>query len=138
MNLYDKALVIAEKAHKGQVDKAGKDYIEHPLFVASLVNSEEEKATALLHDVIEDSSYTFDDLLNAGIPTDVVEAVSLLTKPRDVSYQVYLDGIKKNHIARIVKLADLTHNSDLSRLPDISEKDIERQEKYKRAIEYLK
>jgi len=138
LNLYDKALVIAEKAHKGQVDKAGKDYIEHPLFVASLVNSEEEKATALLHDVIEDSSYTFDDLLNAGIPTDVVEAVSLLTKPRDVSYQVYLDGIKKNHIARIVKLADLTHNSDLSRLPDISEKDIERQEKYKRAIEYLK
>lgn len=138
MNLYDKALVIAEKAHKGQVDKAGKDYIEHPLFVASLVNSEEEKATALLHDVIEDSSYTFDDLLNAGIPTDVVEAVSLLTKPRDVSYQVYLDGIKKNHIARIVKLADLTHNSDLSRLPNISEKDIERQEKYKRAIEYLK
>lgn len=138
MSLYEKALKIAVKAHQGQKDKAGNDYIQHPVFVASLVDGEQEKAVALLHDVVEDSSYTSSDLVKVGIPSEVVKAVSILTKSKDISYQAYLEDVKMNPMARVVKLADLTHNSDLSRLNVITEKDIERQNKYKKAIEYLK
>lgn len=138
MNLYNKALEIATEAHSGQFDKAGVDYIEHPLYVASLVSTEKEKAVALLHDVIEDSSITKEDLLFSGIDSEVVEAVSVLTKQPSDSYQSYLERVKGNELAKIVKLADLTHNSDLSRLKKITQKDEERLQKYAKAIEYLK
>lgn len=131
------ALSIATEAHKGQVDKAGNDYIQHPLHVASLVSSDEEKATALLHDVMEDSSYTLEDLANMGIPQSVVEAVSVLTKKDDISYYDYLDELKQNELARVVKLADLKHNSDLTRINQPTASDFERTAKYEMAIEYL-
>lgn len=137
MSLYSNALGIAKEAHSGQIDKAGVDYIQHPLYVASLVPTEKEKAVALLHDVIEDSSVTKEELLLSGIDSEVVEAVSILTKHPNDSYQSYLERVKGNELARIVKLADLTHNSDLSRLKDITEKDEERLQKYARAIKYL-
>lgn len=137
MNLYDKALNIATRAHKGQIDKAGTNYVEHPIYVASLVSGEEERATALLHDVIEDTTYTEVELLNMEIPQSVVEAVSTLTREQNIPYKVYLDRVKKNELARVVKLADLQHNSDLSRLKKITENDLKRQKKYKKAIEYL-
>lgn len=137
MKMYEKALEIAKKAHKGQVDKAGIDYIQHPLFVASLVKTEEQKATALLHDVIEDSEITKEDLIHAGIPTNVVKAVDTLTKTRGETYVDYLAKVKSNDLARVVKLADLQHNSDLSRIKNPNKKDFERLEKYKKAIEYL-
>lgn len=131
------ALSIAKKAHAGQVDKAGVDYIQHPLHVAGKVTTEQEKAVALLHDVIEDSDVTAGDLLAAGLPDEVVTAVQILTKKKDQSYQEYLEKVKSNNLARVVKLADLKHNSDLSRLKSITNTDYERVKKYKNAIHYL-
>lgn len=135
--MIDIALVIAKKAHAGQVDKAGVDYIQHPLYVASQVETEQEKAVALLHDVIEDSNITAVDLLASGLPNEVVTAVQILTKKKGQSYQEYLEKVKTNDLARVVKLADLKHNSDLSRLKSVSDTDRERVKKYKNAIRYL-
>ena len=135
--MLELALSIATKAHRGQFDKAGIDYIEHPIFVASQVDSEEERAVALLHDVIEDSSVTAEELLNAGLPETVVTAVQILSKKKGQDYQTYLKTVKSNPLARAVKLADLKHNSDLLRLETITDKDLERLEKYKKAIDYL-
>ena len=136
-SMFELALSIAKKAHEGQYDKAGVVYINHPLFVASLVDTQEEKAVALLHDVLEDSPYTAEELILAGLPETVVTAVQVLTKKKGQDYQQYLELVKSNPIARCVKLADLKHNSDLSRLATITEKDLERFEKYKKAIDYL-
>ena len=135
--MFDIALSIATEAHRGQFDKAGIDYIEHPIYVASQVDSEEEKAVALLHDVIEYSSVTAEELLNAGLPETVVTAVQILSKKKGQDYQTYLENVKSNSLARVVKLADLKHNSDLSRLSSVTDKDLERLEKYKKAIDYL-
>lgn len=131
------ALSIAKKAHAGQVDKAGIDYIQHPLYVASQVKTEQEKAVALLHDVLEDSDITAADLLAYGLSNEVVTAVQTLTKKKGQSYQDYLEKVKSNDLARVVKLADLKHNSDLSRLKSVSDTDRERVKKYKNAIYYL-
>ena len=135
--MLELALSIATEAHRGQFDKAGVDYIEHPLYVASQVCTEDEKAVALLHDVIEDSPFTAKELLLAGLPETVVTAVQVLTKKKEQDYQTYLETVKKNPLARVVKLADLKHNSDLSRLPSITAKDRERLKKYKKAIDFL-
>ena len=136
-SMVDLALSIARKAHEGQLDKAGVAYIEHPIYVASQVDTEEEKAVALLHDVIEDSPVSAEELLQAGLPETVVTAVQVLTKKKEQDYQTYLETVKKNPLARVVKLADLEHNSDLSRLSSITEKDRERLKKYKKAIDFL-
>ena len=136
-SMVDLALSIARKAHEGQLDRAGVDYIKHPIYVASQVESEEEKAVALLHDVLEDSPITVEELLIAGLPEEIVTAVKVLTKKPMQDYQVYLETVKKNSLARVVKLADLKHNSDLSRLTSITEKDRERLKKYKKAIDFL-
>ena len=125
-SMVDLALSIVRQAHEGQLDKAGADYIEHPIYVASQVDTEEEKAVALLHDVIEDSPVSAEELLIAGLPVEVVIAVKLLTKKPMQDYQAYLETVKTNPLARVVKLADLKHNSDLSRLPSITVKDRER------------
>ncbi|MDA2384622.1 GTP pyrophosphokinase [Bacillus cereus] len=128
---------ISKNAHAGQVDKAGVDYIKHPEAVASFVNTAEEKATAYLHDVLEDTEITAADLLSAGIPHNVVEAVQVLTKEKYTSYFEYLSKVKENSLARTVKLADLKHNSDRSRLARITDKDLKRLEKYRKAIQFL-
>lgn len=135
--MIDIALAIAKKAHAGQVDKAGVDYIQHPLYVASQVNTEQEKAVALLHDVIEDSDITAADLFASGLSNEVVTAVQILTKKKGQSYKEYLGKVKSNNLARVVKLADLKHNSDLSRLKSVTNTDYERVKKYKNAIYYL-
>ena len=136
--ILELALSIATaEAHKGQFDKAGVDYIEHPIYVASQVDTEEEKAVALLHDVIEDSPFTSEELLLAGLPEIVVAAVQILSKKKGQDCQIYLENVKSNPLARVVKLADLKHNSDLSRLSSVTDKDLERLEKYKKAIDYL-
>lgn len=137
MNKYELALKIATEAHKGQVDKAGIPYINHPLTVASLVDTEEEKIVALLHDTIEDTNITEQDLIDYGFPNEIVEAVKLLTHNKNVPYMDYVAKIKDNELARKVKIADLTHNSDLSRLKEITEKDKKRYEKYQKALLYL-
>ena len=131
------AYAIALVAHKGQIDKAGEDYINHPLTVSNNCNTEEEKIVALLHDVLEDTSVTREDLLKF-FSNEIVEAVSLLTHKEEDSYMDYLAKIKANPLAKAVKLQDLKHNMDLSRLPNPSEKDLSRLEnKYKPALEFL-
>lgn len=134
----EKALEIATAAHAGQVDKAGVAYIQHTKTVASFVQRPEEKATAYLHDVLEDTKWTVQDLRAAGIPEAVVEAVVTLTKAEGEDYFDYLTKVKANPISRIVKLADLKHNSDLSRLDQLTAKDQERLEKYEKATAFLK
>lgn len=137
MLLYQQALAIAKDAHKGQVDKAGVDYIQHPLFVASLVEGELAKTVALLHDVVEDSDWTLEDLRKEGLPEEVVQAVGILTKKRNENYEEYILRVKQNPLARQVKLADLHHNSDLSRLANVTDRDRKRVEKYQKAIAFL-
>ncbi|RBR31951.1 HD domain-containing protein [Enterococcus cecorum] len=137
MVLYQQALAIAKDAHKGQVDKAGVDYIQHPLFVASLVEGELAKTVALLHDVVEDSDWTLEDLRMEGLPEEVVQAVGILTKKRNENYEEYILRVKQNPLARQVKLADLKHNSDLSRLANVTDRDRKRVAKYQKAISYL-
>ena len=132
-----KAYEIAKRAHLGQVDKAGEDYIKHPEKVASFVKTDEEKAVAYLHDVIEDTELILEDLYEYGFSKEVIEAVDIITKKRGEDYQSYLNSVKKNKLARAVKLADLRHNSDLTRLTKVTEKDIERKEKYQKAINFL-
>ena len=133
----EKAYEIAKKAHLGQVDKAGEDYIKHPEKVASFVKTDEEKAVAYLHDVIEDTELTLEDLYEYDFSKEVIEAVDIITKKRGEDYQSYLSSVKKNKLARAVKLADLRHNSDLTRLIKVTEKDIKRKEKYQKAIDFL-
>ena len=133
----EKAYEIAKKAHLGQVDKAGEDYIKHPEKVASFVKTDEEKAVAYLHDVIEDTELTLEDLCEYDFSKEVIEAVDIITKMRGEDYQSYLNSVKKNKLARAVKLADLRHNSDLTRLTKVTEKDIKRKEKYQKAIDFL-
>ena len=132
-----KAHEIAKMAHFGQVDRAGIEYIKHPETVASFVKTDEEKAVAYLHDVIEDTSLTLLDLEMFGFSKNIIEAVDILTKKKGQDYQSYLNLVKTNDLARVVKLADLRHNSDLTRLPKITKKDLERNEKYSSAIKFL-
>lgn len=105
--------------------------------MASFVNSDEEKAVAYLHDVIEDTELTLEDLREYGFSEEVLKAVDVITKKKGQDYQTYLNSVKENKLARVVKLADLRHNSDLTRLINITEKDIERKEKYQKAIDFL-
>ena len=133
----EKAYEIAKKAHLGQVDKAGEDYIKHPEKVASFVKTDEEKAVAYLHDVIEDTELTLEDLCEYDFSKEVIEAVDIITKKRGEDYQSYLNSVKKNKLARAVKLADLRHNSDWTRLAKVTEKDIKRKEKSQKAIDFL-
>lgn len=137
MGLIDKALCIAQKAHANQTDKAGDAYVNHPKHVASLVETEIEKATALLHDVLEDSGYSESDLLGLDIPKIVVDAVVTLTKKEGMAYEEYLIKVIENPIARKVKLADLAHNADISRISNPCAKDYQRMGKYKRALKFL-
>ncbi|MGO5268286.1 GTP pyrophosphokinase [Parafannyhessea umbonata] len=132
------AQAIARKAHAGQTDKAGAPYIEHPAHVAAQVSGDKAKATAWLHDVVEDTPTTFDDLRAAGVEDDVIDALELLTHDKSVPYLDYVSNLKHNALARTVKLADLTHNSDLSRLTKVTDADRERVQKYRLAIALLR
>ena len=131
------AKFIAIQAHEGQLDKAGKPYIEHPRTVADAVEDDVAKAVAWLHDVVEDTSMTFDDLQAAGIASEVINHLRLLTHDKSVPYMEYIAALKNDPVAREVKLADLRHNSDLSRLNTITDKDRERLVKYQQAMELL-
>ena len=125
------------KKHSGQKDKSGKPYIQHPMFVSSHCKTYEAKVVALLHDVLEDTDATIEDLKKIGLGQKEIDAIVLLTKPEKEDYMHYVKRVAQNPIAREVKMADLTHNMDLTRLDVITEKDIARTEKYKKAYEYL-
>ncbi len=127
---------FAEEKHRGQTDKAGMPYIGHPRAVAAKLSGETEKIAALLHDTVEDTDTTVDEIRGL-FGDEVAEAVQCLTHEEGVPYMEYVARIKENPLARKVKLADLSHNMDLSRLPEITEKDQKRLEKYRAAYEML-
>lgn len=135
-NSTRKAMTIAFNAHLGQVDKSGVPYIYHPIHLAEQMETEEECVVALLHDVVEDTDISFEQL-EKEFSSEIIEALKLLTHECEVEYMDYVRKIKNNPIARKVKLADLHHNSDITRKDEVTEKDKERNEKYHRAIEFL-
>lgn len=135
--LTKKAMRISFEAHKNQTDKNGIPYIFHPVHLAEQMDSEETVCVALLHDVVEDTDITFEELEADGFSKEIIDALKLMTHDDSVSYMDYIKAIKTNNIATIVKLADLRHNSDLTRLDIVDEKAIKRAEKYKKAIEFL-
>lgn len=132
-----KALRLCYEAHNGQLDKGGAPYVFHPMHLAEQMTTEEATIVALLHDVVEDTKYTLADIAALGFGDNVIEALALLTHDKSVSYNDYIAEIKSNDIAKQVKLADLAHNADLTRLNVITEKDIARQEKYLASIRTL-
>ena len=132
-----KAIELATEAHKGQTDRAGKPYIGHITRVMQAGKTIEERMAGVLHDIVEDTHWTFEDLLREGIPANVVDAVRCLTKIENESYDQFIERVKTNPIAIAVKLNDLRDNMDFTRLPAISNKDIERLLKYHRAYKTL-
>lgn len=132
--LLGKVLVLATNAHAGQFDKGGNPYILHPLKVMHYLKTDDEElqCIALLHDVIEDTKTTWDDLRAIGCTNRVIDAVVALTKMPGQSYEEYKLGVFANPDAMKVKMADLRHNTDIRRLKGVSEKDIERMAKYNR------
>ncbi|MBQ2329694.1 MAG: bifunctional (p)ppGpp synthetase/guanosine-3',5'-bis(diphosphate) 3'-pyrophosphohydrolase [Ruminococcus sp.] len=135
--LTKKAMKLCFEAHKEQVDKSGLPYVFHPFHVAEQMTDEITTAIALLHDVVEDTDYTLQDLIDMGFPREVTDALALLTHEDGVPYLEYVAGIKADPAARAVKLADLAHNSDSTRLDSVDEKALERIEKYRKAMEIL-
>ncbi len=111
-----KALKLCFEAHKDQVDKSGMPYVFHPFHLAEQMTDEDTTVVALLHDVVEDTSYTLEDLKRLGFSDRVIEAVALMTHEEGVPYLEYVRRIRENPIAKAVKLADIDHNSDASRL----------------------
>ena len=133
-----KAIKLCYEAHAGQTDKSGLPYVHHPLHLAEQMDDEESTVVALLHDIAEDTSYTLDDLESMGFGDAVIDALRLLTYDESVSYLDYVREIAKNPLAKKVKLADLDHNSDLTRLDhEPTEQDLERYQKYQKAREIL-
>jgi len=135
--LLEKAIEIALRAHAGQKGKDGSPYVLHPLRIMSRMTSPEARMAAALHDVVEDSEVTLDDLREAGFPEPVLTAVKLLTHEEGISYDDYVQRLKSHPLARKIKVADLEDNSDIRRLSGIEEKDIERLRKYHRAWQIL-
>lgn len=132
-----KALKICFEAHRDQLDRSGLPYVFHPFHLAEQMTDEITTVVALLHDVVEDTDYTLEDLHAMGFPSEAIEALTLLTHDPAVPYLDYVAAIRPDPVARAVKLADLRHNSDLSRLDAIDEKTLERVRKYRRAIALL-
>ena len=133
MDIIEKSLEIALKAYAGQKDKAGKTYILHPLRIMAKMQTEYEMSAALLHDVIEDSDYSAEDLLAHGIPSDVVIAVELLSKVKGESYDQFVDRVLQNPLATKIKIADIEDNINVLRLKSIRDNDLERIAKYHKA-----
>ena len=135
--LTKRALKLCFEAHRDQLDKSGLPYVFHPFHLAEQMTDEYTTTAALLHDVMEDTDCTPEDLRAEGIPEPVLEALRLLTHDPKVPYLDYVAALKANPIARAVKLADLRHNSDLSRLDHPGAYDLVRQQKYLDAIALL-
>ena len=136
--LIKKACNLIFEAHKGQLDKGGYPYVMHPIHLAEQMDDELSTIVALLHDVVEDTDVTFEDLTEMGFPKEVIDALTLLTHKKDVPYLEYVSAVKESEIATKVKLADLKHNSDITRIETNDDKSKERITKHKEAIRVLK
>ena len=138
----ERAIEIAVSAHKGQTDKGGNPYILHPLRVMMSLESQAEKMVGVLHDVVEDSDWTFEDLESEGFPVEVIDALKSVTKNgsehgSDEGYFRFVERAKLNPIGSRVKIADLQDNLDISRIPELDESAMQRINKYKRSLEIL-
>ena len=138
MSTLERAIQIATEAHKGHLDKAGRDYIGHPLRVMEMGKTEDEKIVGVLHDVIEDTGWTFEMLEAEGFSREVIEALKCVTKlSENENYDDFIERVKKNPLAVAVKINDLTDNMDIRRLPYLSDKDVKRLKKYLKAYKKL-
>ena len=135
--MLEKAIEIAIKAHQGQLDKAGAPYILHPLRVMLSGETETEQICGVLHDVVEDSNVSLEDLKMEGFSDEVLQALDLLTKREGESYDGFIDRIVINGTAMRVKMADLKDNMDVSRLREVTEADLERVLKYRKAYDQI-
>ncbi len=136
--LLEKAIAIAVEAHRGQKDRYGKPYVLHPLRVMARVRSVTEKIVAVLHDVVEDTHWTFADLEKEGFPRPVLDALDCVTKREGEEYEAFVKRSASNSLARTVKLADLEDNMDVRRLLEVTEKDRARLKKYLEAWRTLR
>lgn len=136
--LYETALELAVTAHKGQVDKAGKPYIQHSLHVAAQFSDLTMQIIALLHDVVEDCNVSI-ECINKTFPAIVTVAIDILTHKKWHSYEDYIEGIKLKEDTAIiqVKIADLCHNMDIKRIPNPTQEDFNRLAQYAAAYKYL-
>lgn len=136
--MLKKAIEIAVEAHKGVTDKYGSPYINHVTRVMNLGNTEEEKIVGLLHDVVEDTHWTFEKLEAEGFSTEVIAALKCVTKiSEEEDYEEFTFRVSKNPLAVKVKINDLTDNMDIRRIPSLTEKDLKRLMKYHKAYRYL-
>lgn len=138
--LYEETLEFITHKFHGRYDKGGCPYMDH-LFVSSHMKTIDGKILGLLHDVVEDiEGVTFETLLNMGYPTNIIEALKIVTRDKNVPYDDYINNIalSNNALAIELKKCDLTHNMDISRIPNSTEKDIKRLEKYKRNFKVIK
>lgn len=135
-----KAITLAATGHEAQFDKAGRPYILHPLQVMYNLGpdaDDELRCIAVLHDLLEDTDYTIAYLLKLGFSQRVINALSLLNHQDGVDYDTYIRAIGTNIDATLAKLADLRHNSDITRMKGLTEKDFQRMQKYQKAFDYL-
>lgn len=135
--LREKAMQIAIKVHRGQLDKGGNDYINHPVRVERRCTCQEDRLVALLHDTIEDGNIASEYLLLVGFSQEVVDAVLSVSRKRGEDYFEFIQRCKANPIGRRVKICDLEDNMDITRLKELTEKDIERLKKYHEAYKML-
>ncbi|MBR5104864.1 MAG: phosphohydrolase [Alistipes sp.] len=138
MSTLERAIEIATEAHRGQVDKAGNDYIQHPLRVMAAGKTTNEKIVGVLHDVVEDADWTFERLAAEGFSSEIIEALQCVTKlSEEEPYDEFIERVKASRLAVAVKLNDLADNMDIRRLGKLTEKDFKRLQKYHRAYKQL-
>jgi (p)ppGpp synthase/HD superfamily hydrolase len=138
MSTLERAIEIATQAHKGQLDKAGNEYIGHPLRVMEMGKTLQEKIVGVLHDVVEDTDWTFEALEAEGFTEEIIAALKCVTKTSEnENYDDFIERVKKNPLAVAVKINDLTDNMDIRRLPYLSDKDVKRLKKYLKAYKRL-
>ena len=138
MSTLERAIMMAAKAHEGQVDKAGATYLLHPLRMMLRVSTTEERITAVLHDVVEDCGISLQALRAEGFSEIVIDAIDSVTRRPEESYETFVRRAASNPIGRRVKLADLEDNSDLSRIATPTARDHKRIAKYRRAVETIR
>ena len=138
MSTLQRTIEIATQAHQGQLDKTGRDYIGHPLRVMEMGKTEDEKIVGVLHDVVEDTDWSFEKLAAEGFSQEIIAALRCITKLHEnENYDDFIERVRKNPLAKAVKINDLSDNMDIRRLPYLSDKDVKRLKKYLRAYKKL-
>lgn len=137
MSNLNQAIAIAAQAHIDQFDKAGRPYILHPIRLMNAMNTDDEKIVAILHDVVEDTSITLENLLNEGFNFSIVDAIEHLTKRKGEDYTDFINRLHANKLATTVKIADIKDNLNITRLNVLTDKDLKRIKKYHDALQFL-